>query len=552
MKYFNYLCIAAFALLLCCACEKQDEGTEPPVVTEEPDYLVMYYGIGGGTLDLFINGNIFQALDAGGDGKVVMTFQYKASAKWQEDHPAIDGTRRFTSEENAHLKGQLKSYSDLYPMLQWDKCDDLYAQLKSEKIGDADYDMVCSDSLTAFIKWSKEKYPKAKRTILVMAGHGRGWAIGEDAKTDTRAILKDDNTKTFMSMNAVVNGVKNAGNVDLIYDDACLMGMYETLYAYADCAKYLLASMEATPEQGGEYITFINLLKEAGTTDGGLEEAMHKHCDHCVNDWWPKSTYYFDIGFYNLTKLNSSLTPALKNTVETLVNKFESNESIDPSKEGALPLGDSFGNYIRKAFMNCEIVDAHIIPDYGAFTDLMYERMEKDNVKKSEKEEVMFWLSSIYQAQDIEDMTLKVHVANAVEYTSYQSENSFSLTDLLRNLDNSLIEVGARNNPFGPLRKELISALKDVSYIKCVTPKPHTGIDEEYELCSPGILIMPMQRKYYDVPVYSRHNYEVSPTNALEAYKLTAFDCQIGWSRMLEKLDVSPSFITNPTRGYVK
>lgn len=549
MKYFNYLFIAVFAMLLCTACERNAGGIEPPAIGEE-GYLVMFYGAGGGSLDVSIISNIFQALDAGGDGKVNMTFQYKASAEWAKNHPAIQGTRRFTDEENAHLKGQYKSYTEYYPRINVETCDSLFAQLKSEQIGGADYNMTCGDSLTAFIKWSKSKYPKAKRTILVLAGHGRGWNLLEDAKADTRAIVLDKDTKTSMSMNTVVNGVKNAGNVDLIYADACLMGMYETLYGYADCAKYLLASMEMTPEQGGDYTKFINLLKEAGTTDEGLEQAMHKHCDHCVNEWWP-NTNYSDIGFYNLTKLNQDLTPALRNAVDALVEKFTSNESVNPTKAGTLPLGNTYAKYISNAFMNCEIVDANIQVKKENFPSSFIDRMNNDGVNDN-PHDILQWLNTLYQNPDKVDEEIKGDLEIALVTLSNMSENSFSLTDMLRNLDNSLIEVGAQNNPFGPLRQNFISALKKIAYIKSVTPQSHSGIDEEYELCSPGILIVPFASQLYSLELNARNDIAVSADMAKSSYQLTAFDRQIGWSRMLEILDVFPSYLSNPTRAYVK
>lgn len=551
MKYFNYLFIAAFALLLCTACDKNDEGTEPPA-SSEADYLVMFYGIGDENLNQSLISNICQALDAGSDDKVKMTFQYKVPVKSAEKHPAFQGTHRITGDENAQLKGQLKSYMSANLIIDADKYDELFAQLKSEKIGDADYNMTCSDSLAAFIKWSKEKYPKAKRTILVMAGHGRGWTLLEEAKVDTRAILMDNDTKTSMSMNTVVDGVKSAGNVDLIYADACLMGMYETLYGYADCAKYLLASMEPTPDSGGDYTTFINLLKEAGSTDEGLQEAMHKHCDHCVNEWWPKGVYC-DIGFYDLTKLNEDLTPALRKAVDALVEKFKSNESVKPSKEGTLPLGDTYGKYISNAFMKCEIVDARIIISLKSMSQQLKDRLNATDIKLSDNKAIADWLWAMYQGRDKEEKSMRLDIATAVYLSCINDvENSFSLTDLLRNLDNSLIEVGAQNNPFGPLRQDLISALKKIAYIKSVTPQGHSGIDEEYELCSPGILIVPFDNSLYHLELNARNDFTVDSDVALKSYKLTAFDRQVEWSRMLEMLDVFPSFLSNPTRAYVK
>lgn len=567
MKYLKLFFITALSIFTICSCTDSNivpEEPETPVTPDEPeepetpeetgpDYLFMFYGVGGGSLDQSIISNIFQALDAGNDDNVKMTFQYKMSAKIQEKFTDFNGTRRFTGEDNEHLKGTLKSQPDVYPRVHETKYKELFAQLKSEKIGGADYDMVCADSLTSFIKWSKDKYP-AKRTILVLAGHGRGWAMTDDSKDNaqTRSVLKDDNSNTFMTLNTVVNGVKNAGNVDLIYADACLMSMYEVLYGYAECTKYFMASMEATPEAGGEYINFINLLKQAGSTDEGFEEALRKHCDYCVNDWWPKGNYS-DIGFYNLTKIGK-LTEALKGVVDTMVEKYTSKESVEPTKEG--PLGEQFSKYINNAFMKCETVDVVYLVKEN-FTSTIVERMKKDDVifEPSTKQDVFHWLGAKYQARnDAENADLKDELEFLVAVYSRISENSFSLTDLLRNLDNSLVEVGARNNPFGALRTKLLSALKEMSYIKCVTPKAHTGIDEEYELCSPGIFIIPMtNNKIYSDAVYARVCDDIMHLDdALQSYQNTAFDQQIGWSRMLTLLDVMPSYLMNPVRSEVK
>lgn len=569
MRYLKYVFVAAIALFSFCGCDDKNEVAESPVVPEEPetptpdvptpeepDYLFMFYGVGGVTLDGTILSNIFQALDAGNDDKVKMTFEYKMSFDMQGKYPDFDGTRRFTGEDNEHLKGQFKSISSSFPLVDETKYNSLFAGLKTEKVGGADYAMTSSDNLTDFIKWSKEKYSAAKRTVLVLAGHGRGWALSDDGALDmaeTRSVLTDDNTNKFMSLNAVVNGVKNAGNVDLIYADACLMSMYEVLYGYAGCAKYFMASMETTPALGGDYINFISLLKQAGSTDEGLEEALRKHCDYCVSELWDKSEYS-DLGFFDLTKL-SKLTGALQEVTNTLVEKFTSEESIDPAQDGELPLGDRFGKYISNAFMKCEIVDSHINLKKGDLAKCLIPIVEKSDAEWWDKYALLSWLGTIYNERNKEEYAdIKRDIMAQVEFLSFKSNNSFSLTDLLRVLDNSLVEVGARNNPFGSLRTELLSALKEMSYIRCTTPKKLEGIDEAYELCSPGILIAPLgSNTLYEDWAYARDYAGIdNAEDALKSYQSTAFDQQIGWSRMLGLLDVLPSFLYNPVRPCVK
>lgn len=97
MKYLKLFFITALSIFTICSCTDSNivpEEPETPVTPDEPeepetpeetgpDYLFMFYGVGGGSLDQSIISNIFQALDAGNDDNVKMTFQYKMSAKYR-------------------------------------------------------------------------------------------------------------------------------------------------------------------------------------------------------------------------------------------------------------------------------------------------------------------------------------------------------------------------------------------------------------------------------------------------------------------------------------
>lgn len=537
MKILNYLFVACIALLTCCACSDKNDLPEPPAGSEGADYLFMFYGIGGTNVDDGLISNLFMALDAGCDDKVKMTFQMKMSSKFQEKHSCFSGTHRLTGEDNTHLKGNFKSLSYGYPKIVDSQKDELLGQLKEEKIGGADYDMTCADSLTAFIKWSKAKYPTAKRTILVLAGHGHGWNLKEDGVKDkdaTRGILTDNNTASFMSLNDVVTGIKNAGNVDLLYVDACMMSMYETLFGYAECAKYCLASYEVTPAAGGNYTEFINLLKEAGTTDEGLVKAMQQHCDYSVGGEWWLTGICSDLGLYDLSKIGN-LSKVMKEVVDAMVND------------------DTNAKYINQAFLNCEVVDAMVVIPSILISDVVSEQMKKDQIDLNISQQVLHWVGKFLQSKDAAYYKeLYPDVEFLVVEIAKLSEFSFSFTDLLRNLDNALTEAGVTDNPYTALRQKFLAALKDMAYIKCTTPSPVSGIDPAYELCSPGIMIVPMTLKLYEEVIYNEFLNKAHVEDALKFYQSTAFDKQVEWSRMLKKIEVAPSLLVNPIREEVK
>lgn len=562
-KIFCFIAFTALSMAMLCSCNDSDSSSSDEG-NAGADYLVMMYGVGGGNLDKDILANIMQAIDEGADDKVKMTFEFKASKDIQDSAVLANfhGVRRFTCEDNAELKGTFPKISKDYPSLDKDAQKYYWQHLKSESIGGADYDMTRSEALADFIKWSKEKYPKAKRTILVLSNHGGGWNIHTDGKT--RAILYDDNVKdAHLTAQDAVDGINGGGGVDMLYTDACFMSMYENLYTYAKGARYVLTSVEGVPDKGGDYRKLLSLLKNAGTTEENMENAIHRYIDHCTSkDWWEAKgdteEGYADIGLFDLSKL-SILSPTLKKIADTMAEKFSSTESIQPAKED-LPLEDHFAPYIRMAVNNCTASSRDSLYPWNSIPNVFKPYFLKLAEPKRDPEEpddpdlyiptsiVIRWLR--YADSDDAKEAYEKYPDDWKKLTTAvisRSKVTFPLTDLLRNLNNELNEVGAKNNPFSQLREELIAGLKSMAYISCTKFHELPGIDQAYELSSPGIVIVPFNENYKSIynKVYSQiEDYNV----ALRYYQASDFDKAIGWSKFLQRLDVCPSILFNPGR----
>ena len=580
MKQLILMLLAVVGITTICSCT--DTNTIPeepvtPVTPDEPDepevpdttanYLVMHYCVAGG-LDKYMLSNVLHAFSEGSTEKVKMAFQFKHSLYYQSDNEEhlFNGVRRFTVDENEYFLGKYKEITDNPYLLSEAKWDSLYNHVKTEKIGDATYDMTSKESLTDFIKWCKEKYPNAKRTILVLSGHGRGWQFQIDGLQDakTRASLEDNNFQDeprFLTLNDIVEGVKMAGGVDALYTDACLMSMYENLYGYKDIAKYLITAVETTPGPGGNYEQFLKELKNAGSTDEEFEKAMHGYIDFCTSkDWWGVSdSYYFDLGIYNLSKLEH-VNSVLKKTVDTLVEKYTSDESIKPMASDLL-LGTTFAPYIRWAVTDCEVArfTGGLKQQKLKMSYQILNVMRKDGIKDDEEGyydvcKVIDWLR--FPPSDAAKELIEKYpeqwnraLLNIIEVSDF----TFILTDLLRQLDNKLYAVGAQNNPFKQLRTELQDAIKEIAYIRCSELDEKPGVDQAYELCSPGITIVPLSAELYHSDRNRRINTDIpSEADALKMYQSLEFDKQVGWSRFLQLIDVIPTALTNPSRRMVK
>lgn len=491
MKKFFLILFASFSLLALNSCKSDDEQIEDPVDTT-PDYLIMHYSHGSTNLDQWILSNVFHALDEGSNDKVKMTFQYKLASVNQTafKYYNIDftGTRRFTADDNKQLVGKYNDFALYEEWLNYEGMKSLCGMINSELFADRNYAMSCANGLGDFIKWSKEQYPDAKRTILVIAGHGLGWRLENDGLVDSNSgqsrslLIRDDNLTEVdsLTLNETIEGIKQGGGVDLLYTDDCLMCMYENIYGYANCAKYLLSSFNEIPGRGGNYSQLLKLLKDSGNKDLEFEDTMCKYVDVCTsNDWWGKDTLiYSDLGFYNLTKLDQ-FTPVLKKLTDTLTENFK-----------------TFDQYIHDAVRSCEIS----------------------------------WHTDKY----------------------FIKEHSYSISDMIRILDKNLDAAGEKNNPFKEIRQELIEAFKSIAYIKKSGIDDIRYIDQDYELCTPGVTIIPFNEEhYYDIGDLVTSKIP-NVYDALNIYQNLDFDKQVGWSRFLQMIDVCPSIDTNSSRDKIK
>lgn len=241
-----------------------------------------------------------------------------------------------------------------------------------------------------------------------------------------------------------------------------------------------------------------------------------------------------DLGLYDLSKIGN-LSKVMKEVVDAMVND------------------DTNAKYINQAFLNCEVVDAMVVIPSILISDAVSEQMKKDQIDPTISQQVLHWMGKFLQSKDAEYYKeLYPDVEFFVVEIAKLSEFSFSFTDLLRNLDNALTEAGVTDNPYTALRQKFLAALKDMAYIKCTIPSPVSGIDPAYELCSPGITMVPMTLKLYEELIYNEFLNKIHVEEALKFYQSTAFDKQVEWSRMLKKIEVAPSLLVNPIREEVK
>jgi hypothetical protein len=115
-----------------------------------------------------------------------------------------------------------------------------------------------------FVKWAKKNYP-ARRYMLVLWDHGSGWMDPKKAKGDAKGISFDDETGNYIRTKQIGQILREAGPVDLLDFDACLMQMGEVAYEVKDYTKVIVGSEELVPGMGHPYGMYLDVLAQKPT-----------------------------------------------------------------------------------------------------------------------------------------------------------------------------------------------------------------------------------------------------------------------------------------------
>ncbi len=215
-------------------------------------------------------------------------------------------------------------------------------------------DTATPQSIFSFFKfaWEKhrEKYQEPSTVLLSLVGHGSGWNasvlpaqpshyVGQPTSEgdDRGGVLWDDHTDTTekgtrsLSTHALGVALQNIketyGKIDLLYLDACSMGMAEVAYELRNSAKYLLAS----PNIAWATFPYDQLLAEvAPEVDGktiGLRW-LDVETKLLIDD--PQTITPFVLSLIDLSQMDTlaTFTHGLAEALQTLVSSVEGRQHI--------------------------------------------------------------------------------------------------------------------------------------------------------------------------------------------------------------------------------
>ncbi|MBO4906972.1 MAG: hypothetical protein J5486_08080 [Bacteroidaceae bacterium] len=292
------------------ACADRDDNSVSPDTSQQSeelaDYTIIYYGHGGGNLDMLLIQNImdFSFAEEEAYKNVNICVQYKFSTlKGMED--LYEDLAEQIDPNDPEMVRDLEAFKTYYPFasktmrfvvnrmegtVSDEEIDDDEDEAPTMVNMDSFYgkdnaDIANPDSLTNFINWAAKVKP-AKKYILVLSDHGGGYCPDDDipqVTAQSRGVIYDDGNDTHFNVKSLAQAISAAKvRPAAVYLDACLMNSAEYLFELAPLTDYYVGSTFLVPGLGGDYISLINALSQ---NPNDLEKALSTFAKATVDGW---------------------------------------------------------------------------------------------------------------------------------------------------------------------------------------------------------------------------------------------------------------------------
>ena len=535
-----------------------------PTPAETADYTIIFWGMAGSQdgATVFDLATLADHYQKGNIGKNVQIAGLLKTSLSKVDgggmvEPSYDKTWYFDSKEigTAETFGD----SDFADMWTADGMKSLYKKaldtMGGKVYGDTLYPLNNVDSLAGFIKKTAEKFP-ARHYVLMVYGHGNGFSPVDDTPV-SRACVSDDFMNNSISADALVSAVQKSGvKIQTLFTQCCLMGTLENIAAYSQVFDYGILAAETTT--GYYFPQYLVNLSQAGDDEAKMQEMSRKLVDFYVEEAAPAGfATYTSHGFYNLTKA-SALISATKEASDW----FATNYAIADQQDA-----------IERALAS-SIVSINL--EYGnqKMTDSLRQvRQELQDVISGKKS-----FSTEREFHDFLKGTLYLIVLGSSKPTG------FCMSDVMRNaIAANLPEE--KTAALKTIYEKYMTALKDMAYIRTTDKPAKADADYEYIYASPTVNIFSLNPDYFIKFPVQDGEFETLYAQLLQAvaneddaaveeighkmlegniyahlsdlstvkknYTSSVFDQQVGWSKFLEMLHLTPSLAFCPDRWQV-
>jgi PKD repeat protein len=198
-------------------------------------------------------------------------------------------------------------------------------------------DMGDKKTLSDFLLWGREKFP-ARRTLVVLSGHGEGWpGISQDF-TDQNDRLSLDELSAGLGDFTRSRGAP----IDVLLLDVCYWAMLETDWALRNLTSYIVASEDIDPSAGQRYDAFLDdLVKVPGMAprDLAMEIVASFREAYSSGGYYPGDSETFTLSAVETARLGP-----LASALDGLADLLEGNLSaLAPAVKAARGAVETYG-----------------------------------------------------------------------------------------------------------------------------------------------------------------------------------------------------------------
>lgn len=352
--YIDYITSIVIALLLggCIGVDDHQTNDVTPPINEEPEtYTIIYYAVGGETLDKAIEMSITSVV-----GNLSENIKLTGCVKWTDNYKSElcdseGGTYRFIHTEQS-------------------------GELRLEHVGDSNFPMYEPENIADFICWSKEVAP-ADNYILVLAGHGNGWhpEVGLTAGGEsTRGTLRDTGLDRYISLEELCAGVAaSQTHFRMIHMISCLMNNVEYITSLAPYCDYILGSSHISVMLCSELriLCFVlgNMIDNQAET---FIEAMTNYLSDIDNDIKYHSNLEEETIDFVLTDTHevAALNREVGLLTDRLIQIYDLSDSLG-EEEFVGKYGATIAEMERAVAQSYYFISAHIAPEDMATTEYL-------------------------------------------------------------------------------------------------------------------------------------------------------------------------------------
>jgi N-acetylneuraminic acid mutarotase len=198
-------------------------------------------------------------------------------------------------------------------------------------------------NLVNFVTRARNVFP-AERYALVLSDHGMGLNGAMQDRTSPRDPDGQDSRLTLKEIWQAMNTITESGakKIDVLYMEACLMGMVESAYQVRSFVNYYVASETKAVATTRGYVKYISSIK-ADTTPLELSiQFVDAYSDFVMNYAIPGTSDDFYIGYYTMSVADMSKIDRLVSAIHDFVASVKADFQVTARQLSRMILNNEF------------------------------------------------------------------------------------------------------------------------------------------------------------------------------------------------------------------